>query len=73
MVVSISVGGDEVMVPVEVISECDVDDKDEYSLEGDVFPIVLIVFSLVLLEILFVAAINCDVDNSVSIDEVKSP
>ncbi len=60
-------------MPVEVISECDVDDNDEYSLESDVFSIVLIVFSLVLLEISFVAAINCDVDNSVSIDEVKSP
>jgi hypothetical protein len=58
---------------MEVVDECDVDDNDGYSLEIDTLSVPLAVFPLVLLEIAFVIAeINCAVDSSDSIDEVRS-
>ncbi len=64
---------EDVVIPMEVAYECDVDDNDEYSVEIDALSVSLIVFSLVLLEIPFiVAGINCVVDSSDCIDEVRS-
>ncbi len=62
-----------VLISMEVVDECDVDDNDGYSLEIDTLSVPLAVFPLVLLEIAFVIAeINCAVDSSDSIDEVRS-
>jgi hypothetical protein len=72
-VVAASVSDEDVVISTEVAYECDVDDNDEYSMEIDALSVALIVFSLVLLEIAFVVAeINCLVDSSDSIDEVRS-
>ncbi len=64
---------EDVVIPMEVGYECDVDNNDEYSVEMDALSVTFIVFSPVLLEIAFVVAeINCVVDNSDCIDEVRS-
>jgi hypothetical protein len=67
------VSDEDVVIPMEVGYECDVDNNDEYSVEMDALSVTFIVFSPVLLEIAFVVAeINCVVDNSDCIDEVRS-
>ncbi len=72
-VVASSVTDEDVVISIEVAYECDVDDNDEYSVETDILSVPLIVFSPVLLEIAFVVAeINCVVDSSDCIDEVRS-
>ncbi len=72
-VVATWVKDEVVLISMEVVDECDVDDNDGYSLEIDTLSVPLAVFSLVLLEIAFVIAeINWAVDSSDSIDEVRS-
>jgi hypothetical protein len=72
-VVASSVTDEDVLISIEVAYECDVDDNDEYSVETGTLSVPLIVFSPVLLEIAFVVAeINCVVDSSDCIDEVRS-
>jgi hypothetical protein len=67
------VSDEDVVIPMEVGYECDVDNNDEYSVEMDALSVTFIVFSPVLLEIAFVVAeINCVVDSSDCIDEVRS-
>jgi hypothetical protein len=72
-VVATSVTNEDVVISMEVAFECDVDNNDEYSFAIDALSVTLIVFSPVLLEIAFVVAeINCVVDSSDCIDEVRS-
>jgi hypothetical protein len=72
-VVGTPVSDEDIVVSMEVAYECDVDDDDKYSLEIDVLPVALIVFSLAVLEIAFaVVEVNCVVDNSDLTDKVRS-
>ncbi len=58
---------------MEVTWEFDLDDNDEYSLDIDAPSVALIVFSVLVLGIPFVAAeINWVVDSSDSLDKVRS-
>jgi hypothetical protein len=55
-VVATSVSDEDVVISMEVAYECDVEDKDEYSLDIDAPSVALIVLSLALFEIPFVVA-----------------
>jgi hypothetical protein len=61
-----------VAISMEVVDECDVDDNDGYSLEIDPLSVMLIVFSLAVLEIPdVVREIDCAVDSSDSTGKVR--